>query len=144
VQIHDGRCAAVDMVLVEAVSEKTLHSIRDLSMVVLSRRELSRSCRIRSCRRDFHAFTDPAKQSGEGKGPTLSHDDPATYSLTTELPHLQYLIAIPTDNSMSNMFHQGDLQSGISAAIQEQKLVACFIRQGTIGFLEVHIYVKPI
>ncbi|KAM0704158.1 hypothetical protein Q7P35_008391 [Cladosporium inversicolor] len=27
------------------------------------------------------------------------------------------------------MFHEGDLQSGISTAIQEQKLVACFIRQ---------------
>jgi hypothetical protein len=33
------------------------------------------------------------------------------------------------------MFHEGDLQSGISAAIQQQKLVACFIRQGTIIFL---------
>lgn len=31
------------------------------------------------------------------------------------------------------MFHEGDLQSGISLAIQEQKLVACFIRQGAIG-----------
>lgn len=39
------------------------------------------------------------------------------------------------------MFHQGDLQSGISAAIQEQKLVACFIRQGTIGFPELHIHI---
>jgi hypothetical protein len=28
------------------------------------------------------------------------------------------------------MFHDGDLQSGISRAIQEQKLVACFVRQG--------------
>ncbi|GAB7345965.1 hypothetical protein MBLNU457_4188t1 [Dothideomycetes sp. NU457] len=27
------------------------------------------------------------------------------------------------------MFHQGDLQSGISLAIQEQKLVACFVRK---------------
>jgi hypothetical protein len=42
------------------------------------------------------------------------------------------------------MFHQGDLQSGISAAIQEQKLVACFIRQGTINFQEVYIRVEPI
>lgn len=31
-----------------------------------------------------------------------------------------------------NMFHQGDLQSGISLAIQEQKLVACFVRQGKL------------
>lgn len=31
------------------------------------------------------------------------------------------------------MFHEGDLQSGISRAIQEQKLVACFIRQGVQG-----------
>jgi hypothetical protein len=29
------------------------------------------------------------------------------------------------------MFFQGDLQSGISQAIQEHKLVACFVRQGT-------------
>jgi ATP-dependent exoDNAse (exonuclease V) alpha subunit len=42
---------------------------------------------------------------------------------------------------MSNMFHQGDLQSGISAAIQEQKLVACFIRQGTIGVHDLNIHV---
>jgi hypothetical protein len=32
------------------------------------------------------------------------------------------------------MFHEGDLQSGISAAIQQQKLVACFIRQGNISY----------
>jgi len=42
------------------------------------------------------------------------------------------------------MFHQGDLQSGISAAIQEQKLVACFIRQGTIGLVELYIHVELI
>jgi hypothetical protein len=42
------------------------------------------------------------------------------------------------------MFHQGDLQSGISVAIQEQKLVACFIRQGTIGFHDLYIHVAPI
>jgi hypothetical protein len=29
------------------------------------------------------------------------------------------------------MFHQGTLQSGITLAIQEQKLVACFVR-GTL------------
>jgi hypothetical protein len=29
------------------------------------------------------------------------------------------------------MFFKGDLQSGISQAIQQHKLVACFVRQGT-------------
>lgn len=29
---------------------------------------------------------------------------------------------------LTNMFHQGSLQSGIALAIQEQKLVACFVR----------------
>jgi hypothetical protein len=33
VQTHDGRCAAVDIDRLEAVSEKTLQSIFDLSMV---------------------------------------------------------------------------------------------------------------
>lgn len=28
------------------------------------------------------------------------------------------------------MFYDGDLQSGISSAIQQQKLVACLVRQG--------------
>lgn len=31
---------------------------------------------------------------------------------------------------IDGMFHTGDLQSGISRAIQEQKLVVCFVRQG--------------
>lgn len=31
------------------------------------------------------------------------------------------------------MFHEGSLQSGIALAIQEQKLVACFVR-GKSGF----------
>jgi hypothetical protein len=68
VQIHDGRCAAVDMVLLEAVSEKTLHSIRDLSMVVLSRRELWRGREVGVVAFDHvvATFTDLAKQSGEG------------------------------------------------------------------------------
>ena len=82
----------------------------------------------------------PPSESGEG-ATRVPHDDPATYSLTTYLTYIQYLVAIPTDNSKLTMFHQGDLQSGISAAIQEQKLVACFIRQGTIGFPEVYFYV---
>jgi len=37
------------------------------------------------------------------------------------------------------MFHQGDLQSGISLAIQEQKLVACFVRKGSLT-LSVNLY----
>ena len=42
-----------------------------------------------------------------------------------------------TNNTLQStaMFHEGDLQSGISTAIQQQKLVACFIRQGTISYL---------
>jgi len=32
------------------------------------------------------------------------------------------------------MFYQGDLQSGIGLAIQQQKLVACFIRKGRMSF----------
>jgi hypothetical protein len=31
------------------------------------------------------------------------------------------------------MFHEGDLQDGISEAIQQQKLVACFVRKGMIS-----------
>jgi hypothetical protein len=34
VQTHDGRCVAVDIDRLEAVSEKTLQSIFDLSMVI--------------------------------------------------------------------------------------------------------------
>jgi hypothetical protein len=75
-------------------------------------------------------FTHPAKQSGEAAR-VQSHDDLATYSLTICI-HLTYNTCCNTQ--LPTMFHQGDLQSGISAAIQEQKLVACFIRQGTIGF----------
>lgn len=29
---------------------------------------------------------------------------------------------------VADMFHEGSLQSGIALAIQEQKLVACFVR----------------
>jgi hypothetical protein len=37
-----------------------------------------------------------------------------------------------TTNICANMFHEGSLQSGIALAIQQQKLVACFVR-GTSG-----------
>ncbi|KNG45849.1 ubx domain-containing protein [Stemphylium lycopersici] len=36
----------------------------------------------------------------------------------------------PNRGLVANMFHQGSLQSGIALAIQEQKLVACFVRDG--------------
>ena len=48
-QTHDGRCAAVDIDRLEAVSEKTLQSIFDLSMVVwmaMGETTSRRSCRI--------------------------------------------------------------------------------------------------
>jgi len=45
-----------------------------------------------------------------------------------------YLTIIDITPYSTAMFHEGDLQSGISAAIQQQKLVACFIRQGNISF----------
>jgi hypothetical protein len=72
VQIHEGRCVAVDMVLLDAVSEKTLHSIRDLSMVVfvpagVVARARSRSCRIRYVVGDFHASRQAVW--GSSKGP---------------------------------------------------------------------------
>lgn len=90
----------------------------------------------------------PPSESGEAAR-VSRHDDPATYMYSTasdrHVPHLLYLpVATPTNNKTYTMFHQGDLQSGISAAIQEQKLVACFIRQGTIGFPELNMHVDLI
>jgi len=35
------------------------------------------------------------------------------------------------------MFYQGDLQSGIALAIQEQKLVACLVRKGKVDTLSI-------
>ena len=63
-QIHEGRCVAVDMVLLEAVSEKILQSIRDLSMVVWPRRELWRGREVEVVAFDHvvATFTDPAKR----------------------------------------------------------------------------------
>ena len=84
----------------------------------------------------------PPSESGEGATRVLylmTIRRPIRWPLTSHLHTI--LVAIPSDNSKLTMFHQGDLQSGISAAIQEQKLVACFIRQGTIGFPEVYFYV---
>jgi hypothetical protein len=96
VQIHDGRCAAVDIVRLEAVSEKTLHSIRDLSMFVWSRRELWRGREVEVVAFMSSTFTDLAKQSGEGARVLyLMTIWRPMYSLTTELPHLQYLLQYP-------------------------------------------------
>jgi len=84
VQIHDGRCVAVDMVLLEAVSEKTLDSIRDLSIVVWSRRELWRGREVEVVAFDHVVDFHGSRQANLGKVQYkgLSHDDPATYSLT--------------------------------------------------------------
>lgn len=64
VQIHEGRCVAVDMVLLEVVSEKILQSIRDLSMVVWPQRELWRGREVEVVAFDHvvATFTDPAKR----------------------------------------------------------------------------------
>jgi len=73
VQIHEGRCVAVDMVLLEVVSEKILQSIRDLSMVVWFRRELWRGREVEVVAFDHvvATFTDPAKRTwGRRKGPS--------------------------------------------------------------------------
>ena len=40
------------------------------------------------------------------------------------------LISAPEIREMS--FHEGDLQSGIAAAIQQQKAVLCFVHGGSI------------